>query len=126
MPQAVATRRVLVVDDDRVIRQCIAETLSEEGYEAVTAANGADALALVKAGLPPDLIVLDMRMPVMDGWGFAQAYRELPGPHAPILVITAAHDSLERVVELQAHDVLPKPFDLDQLVRVVRGCLPAG
>ena len=125
MPQAVATRRVLVVDDDRVIRQCIAETLSEEGYEAVTAANGADALELVKGGPPPDLIVLDVRMPVLDGWGFARAYREMPGPHAPILVITAAHDSTERLVELQAEDVLPKPFDLDQLVRAVRSCLGA-
>jgi two-component system chemotaxis response regulator CheY len=123
LPQAVATRRVLVVDDDRVIRQCIAETLSEEGYEAVTAVNGADALDLVKSGPPPDLIVLDMRMPVLDGWGFAREYRALPGPHAPIVVITAAHDSLERLVEVQAVDVLPKPFDLDQLVRSVRSCL---
>ena len=123
MPQAVATRRVLVVDDDRVIRQCIAETLKEEGSEAVTAANGAEALELVKAGQSPDLIVLDMRMPVLDGWGFAREYRAMPGPHAPILVITAAHDSPERLVELQAEDVLPKPFDLDQLVRSVRSCL---
>ena len=123
MPQAVATRRVLVVDDDRVIRECVAETLREEGYEARTAMNGAEALELIEAGPAPDLIVLDMRMPVLDGWGFARAYRARPGPHAPIVVITAAHDSPERLVELQAEDVLPKPFDLDQLVRAVERCL---
>jgi two-component system chemotaxis response regulator CheY len=125
LPQAVATRRVLVVDDDRVIRQCIAETLKEEGYEAATAVNGADALDLIRGGWSPDLVVLDMRMPVLDGWGFAREYRAMPGPHAPILVVTAAHDSLERLVELHAEDVLPKPFDLEQLVRSVRRCLGA-
>jgi CheY-like chemotaxis protein len=114
---------VLVVDDDRVIRECIAETLKEEGFRTATAVNGADALALIERGSAPDLIVLDMRMPVLDGWGFAREYRARPGPHAPIVVITAAHDSLERLTELEAEDVLPKPFDLDHLVRAVRGCL---
>ena len=123
MPQAVGTRRVLVVDDDRVIRQCIAETLGEEGFEAVTASNGAEALELIRQGHAPDLIVLDMRMPVLDGWGFTREYRGMPGPHAPILVITAAHDSLDRLIELQADAVLPKPFDLEQLVRAVRSCV---
>jgi CheY-like chemotaxis protein len=116
---------VLVVDDDRVIRQCIAETLKEEGYQTDTAAHGAEALEQIAAGPPPDVIVLDMRMPVLDGWGFARAYRATPGPHAPILVITAAHDSLDRLVEVRADGVLPKPFDLDQLVRAVEGCFRA-
>ena len=115
-----------MVDDDRVIRQCIAETLAEEGFEAATASNGLEALDVIRSGQSPDLIVLDMRMPVLDGWGFAREYREMPGPHAPILVITAAHDSLDRVVEVQAEGVLPKPFDLEQLVRVVQKCVAAG
>jgi two-component system chemotaxis response regulator CheY len=72
------------------------------------------------------VIVLDMRMPVLDGWGFAREYRATPGPHAPILVITAAHDSLDRLVEVRAEGVLPKPFDLEQLVRAVQGCSGAG
>jgi CheY-like chemotaxis protein len=124
---AVGTRRVLIVDDDRVIRQCIADTLREEGYEALTAGHGAEALALLGDGLGrPDLILLDMRMPVMDGWTFAREYRRTPGPHAPIVVITAAHDALDRTLEIGAEGVLPKPFDLDQIVEVVDRCLAAS
>jgi CheY-like chemotaxis protein len=122
-----ATRRILVVDDDSVIRGYIAETLGDEGYEAATAPNGAVALRLIERDraegrLPPDLILLDMRMPVMDGWTFARAYREMPGPHAPIVVITAAHDALDRANEVGAFGVLPKPFDLDELLDEVERC----
>jgi CheY-like chemotaxis protein len=118
------TRRILIVDDDRVIRQCIADTLREEGYEAVTASHGAEALARLRDEPDrPDVILLDMRMPVMDGWALAREYRRLPGPHAPIVVITAAHDALDRLLEVGAEDVLSKPFDLDQVVAVVGRCL---
>jgi CheY-like chemotaxis protein len=121
------TRRVLIVDDDWVIRHCIAETLREEGYEPLTAAHGAEALAVLRAGAgQPDVILLDMHMPVMDGWAFAQEYRRLPGPHAPIVVITAAHDARERVLEIGADGVLPKPFDLDQVIDAVQRCLEAS
>lgn len=124
---SLGTRRVLIVDDDRVIRQCIAETLREEGYEPITAAHGAEALAKLRDGPgAPDVILLDMRMPVMDGWAFAREYRRLPGPHAPIVVITAAHDALDRVLEIGAEGVLPKPFDLDQVVDAVGRCLAAN
>ncbi len=58
-------------------------------------------------------------MPVMDGWQFARAYRRRPGPHAPIVVVTAARDAAERAAEIQAEDVLPKPFRVDDLLRVV-------
>lgn len=119
--------RVLVVDDDPVISSYIAETLGEEGYDAATASNGRIALGMLErdreAGRPaPDLILLDMRMPEMDGWTFARAYRETPAPHAPILVITAAHDALNRLQEVGAVEVLPKPFDLDQLLDAVERC----
>jgi CheY-like chemotaxis protein len=121
------TRRVLIVDDDRMIRQCIADTLTEEGYEAVTAVHGAEALDRLRDGTgAPDVILLDMRMPVMDGWAFAREYRRLPGPHAPIVVITAAHDALDRMLEVGAEWVLPKPFDLDQVVAAVGRCVSAS
>ena len=55
-------------------------------------------------------------------WAFARAYREMPGPHAPIVVITAAHDALDRMNEIGAFGVLPKPFDLDQLLDEVERC----
>lgn len=110
--------RILVVDDDESILEFIAEALADEGYEVVTAMNGADALA-VSAQPAPDLILLDMRMPVMDGWEFAHTYRRAPGPHAPIVVITAARDAADSAVEIGAEGYLTKPFTLDGLLTLV-------
>ena len=69
-----AAVRVLVVDDDESIRQIVRMCLGDEGYEVFEAANGLDALALLP-DCRPDLILLDLRMPVMDGWEFARRYR---------------------------------------------------
>jgi CheY-like chemotaxis protein len=82
------------------------------------ARGGAVALELVE-GEPPSLILLDMRMPVMDGWTFARAYRARPGPYAPILVLTAARDPETRAAEIQADGCLSKPFDLEDLLNLV-------
>jgi CheY-like chemotaxis protein len=112
------TRPVLVVDDDDGIRDSIDMTLSDEGYQVLTATHGADALTLVDQHLP-SLILLDMRMPVMDGWQFARAYRQRPGPHAPIVVVTAALEAAGRAAEIHADGVLPKPFRLADLLEVV-------
>jgi len=112
------TRPVLVVDDDDGIRDSIDMTLSDEGYQVLTATHGADALTLVDQHLP-SLILLDMRMPVMDGWQFARAYRQRPGPHAPIVVVTAAVEAAGRAAEIHADGVLPKPFRLAELIEVV-------
>src|SRR5262245_17777894 len=81
--------RVLLVDDDESIRQVVSIFLSDEGYEIAGAGNGREALELV-TDFRPDIILLDLRMPVMDGWEFARTYRELPGPHAPIIAFVAA------------------------------------
>src|ERR671933_1253799 len=109
-----APTRVLVVDEDSTIRDVIALALSDAGYEVIEANDGAAALALVRQR-PPDVILLDMRMPIMDGWEFAQAYRHLPGPHAPVIVVTAASDPAERAAEIKADGYLAKPFQLDDL-----------
>lgn len=124
-----AQGRILVVDDDASIRTCVAELLRDEGYEVLCATNGAEALDLLAAaGTPdgtggPDLILLDMNMPALDGRGFAREYRQRPGPHAPILVMTAAPDAAQRAAEIEAHAVLPKPFDIDHALETVRHCL---
>jgi CheY-like chemotaxis protein len=68
---------------------------------------------------PPDVILLDMKMPVMDGWELARVYRQSPGRHAPIVVMTAARDAAQRAAEVAADGHLAKPFDLDDLFRVV-------
>ena len=86
-PSARPDRPVLVVDDDAAIRRVIAAAVAEEGYAVAEAADGAAALALVRAA-PPCLILLDLRMPGMNGWEFARRYRALPGPRAPLVCVT--------------------------------------
>src|SRR5215216_5771091 len=96
---------VLVVDDEQDIREFIALALSMEGYRVSTAENGAVALECL-ARESVDLILLDLRMPVMDGWAFARAYRQQPGPHAPILVLSAALDPASGASEIHAENYL--------------------
>ena len=126
-PQAGRTPRaatILVVDDDAMIRSYVAEILTDEGYQLELARNGREALDLLDrrardGRAQPDLILLDMRMPIMDGWAFAEAYRARPGAHAPIMVVTAAHDAELRASQVGADGVISKPFDLEQLLDAV-------
>ena len=111
--------KILVVEDDASIRSFIELVLYTEGYQVVTAPNGALALDVAGDG-EPDLILLDMRMPVMDGWTFARTYHSRPGPHAPIVVVTAARDARARAAEINADAYLGKPFDLDDLLQMVK------
>ena len=111
-------KRILLIDDDDSIREFVEMALQDEGYEVVSAAHGEAALTAV-ARTRPSLILLDMRMPVMTGWDFAQAYRATPGPHVPIIVVTAAHDPEARAAQIHADDFLAKPFDIDDLLEVV-------
>jgi CheY-like chemotaxis protein len=115
----------LIVDDDESIREFVEVFLSGEGYEVVAAPHGAAALEIVYE-LQPALILLDMRMPIMDGWEFAQAYRASPEPHAPVVVLTAAIDAGEESEEIAADDYVAKPFDLDELLGVVRKHVDGG
>jgi two-component system chemotaxis response regulator CheY len=122
-----ATRNlILIVDDDPGIVGFLQLALSDEGYGVGTAANGRE--ALVKIGeRRPDLILLDMNMPVMDGWEFCERLRER-GPAQggiPIIVMTAARDASKRSREVGAQGYLGKPFDLDQLFQIVASLLPA-
>lgn len=110
---------ILLVDDDESILSTVRLLLTEEGYPVVVAANGKEALQHI-ATQKPSLILLDMKMPIMDGWAFAMAYRDFPGPHAPIVVMTAAHDARQRAAEIAADDVIAKPFDVNRLLDVVR------
>jgi CheY-like chemotaxis protein len=110
--------RVLVVDDEADIRATVADALAEEGYHVAVAENGADALQLARS-FRPQVILLDMKMPVMDGWAFARAYRGTPPPHGRIVVFTAAADAARRAAEANADGILAKPFVLDDLLRTV-------
>jgi CheY-like chemotaxis protein len=108
---------VLVVDDEPDIRATVAAMLEIEGYTVAEAANGADALAAIERNRP-DLILLDMRMPVLDGWGFAEESRRR-GHRIPIVVMTAARDAARWAGEIAATAFVAKPFGYDDLIRAV-------
>jgi CheY-like chemotaxis protein len=113
------------VDDDPSILEAVSTLLEMEGYRIATARNGQEALALVEREPVPHVVLLDMRMPVMNGWDFA---RELHarGIEVPILVMTAARDARSWAAEIGAAGVLPKPFELNHLLaEVERLCGPA-
>jgi two-component system, chemotaxis family, chemotaxis protein CheY len=110
--------RILVVDDDPTILDFVSVALTDEGYEVRTATDGRVALEIIDRW-PPDLILLDMRMPIMDGWEFAQVYIARPGPHAPVVVLTAAEDAAALAAEIHAAGYVAKPFTIDELLRVV-------
>ena len=117
--------RILVVDDDDTIRELISIALGDEGYEVMTAIHGREALERT-VSWSPDVILLDMRMPVMDGWEFTRAYRQGQGPHAPIVVLTAGRDANCSALQLDADAALAKPFELSSLLDLVSrlACVP--
>jgi CheY-like chemotaxis protein len=121
----VPAERILIVDDDESIRQIVHMCLSDEGYQVVEASNGQAALALVE-DFQPSLILLDLRMPVMDGWEFARRYHALPGPHVPIVAFVAALNAEQECADLPTAGILNKPFDLDELLQAVRTQLPVS
>ena len=110
--------RILVVDDDESIRELISLALEEDGMEVVCAPEGESALKLIP-NIKPDLILLDNRMPIMDGREFARRYRELDDHSAALVVLTAVDDPERAAADVGADGYLPKPFDLTDLSAVV-------
>ena len=107
------SKRVLVVDDDLDIRELLAELLEGEGYEVSSAENGQQAL-LQARGNHPDLILLDLLMPVMNGWQFLEQQRIEPSISAvPVIVISAQENDLAVATRLL------KPFDIEDLLAAV-------
>ncbi len=116
-----ASGPVLVVDDDPDIREALADLLIDRGLPVVTAMNGADALQVIRGlAAPPSVVLLDIMMPVMDGYGFLDERRADPALSAiPVAVITAGHGvDHARIGELIP--VLPKPLDVARLMETVR------
>ena len=111
------SRPILVVDDDSSIRETVSEVLNMEGYRVQTARNGLEALRAIE-DRAPRLVLLDMRMPLLDGWGFARALRER-GLDLPIVVMTAARDARRWAQEIGARGYLAKPFELGDLLSAV-------
>ena len=121
---------ILVVEDDDAIRTLVAEVLEDDGYRVREATNGAEALERLREERP-DLIVLDLMMPVMDGWTFVNECRRLRWcGEVPIVVTSASHDlprTAEQLRSLGVRNCLAKPFELDGLLELVeRYAPPAG
>ena len=112
---------LLIVDDDRESRELLAEFLSLKGFVVRSASNGCDALRLL-ANSPtrPDLILLDLQMPVLDGWGFlAQRASDPLISDVPIVIITVSGGVTHEAIEAGAVAVLRKPMEPQTLLRVV-------
>lgn len=113
------SRRVLVVDDESSIRDVLSMALEDEGYDVRTAPNGREALNTLETWLP-HVIVLDLMMPVMDGWTFRSEQRSRGNAaQVPVVVLSAARDVHTHAESLHASEVVPKPFDLEHLLGVV-------
>jgi CheY-like chemotaxis protein len=119
-------RTILVIEDDTGIRESLVECLATEGYLVVPAVNGADGLARLRAGRP-NLVVLDLVMPVMNGAEFLEAVsRETALKDVPVLLMTAALPSPGELLP-RATGYLPKPCELEELLAAVeRHCTPAA
>jgi CheY-like chemotaxis protein len=115
---------VLVVDDDPDILDALSEILEAEGYGVSRARNGQEALDRLDAGRP-DVILLDLMMPVMDGWEFSRRMRERSGEteQPPIIVLSADRNVGARAKEIGAVGHLAKPFELSDLLSMVRGAV---
>jgi len=123
--------RILIVEDEELIRETIALTLDEEGFEVITAADGRKALEIIHAadqpqghGLQLDLIILDLMLPYVNGLDFCRVIRR-EGCSVPILMLSAKGSEMDRVVGLEvgADDYLTKPFGMRELVARCRALL---
>jgi DNA-binding response OmpR family regulator len=114
------TGRVLIVEDEPAVGQVAAAVLIDEGHEVRWVANGRDGLAVL-IEWRPDVIVLDLMMPVMDGRTFRAEQRRLTGPaaRAPVIVLSGAREARAVADEMGAVAAITKPFDLDELVTTV-------
>ncbi len=114
---------ILVVDDDAAAVRPLVMFLELEGFTPVTARNGLEALEYLRGGGDADVILLDLRMPVMDGWGFRREQLRDPAfARIPVVVLSGADG--ERVPEIRAAAVFQKPMQLGELIPVLRDLCP--
>jgi len=111
---------ILVVEDHDAARTALARLLSSTGYDVVEAANGSEALAQLATGPRPDLILLDLMMPVMDGWEFLQRQRrDWHLCTIPTVVVSGVPSHDPRCLEMPVVRLLPKPYTGDQLMAAI-------
>ena len=119
-PSPVAPPSVLIVDDEVRIREVLVELLADEGYTAMAVANGQAALDYLHTHPAPCCIVLDLYMPVMDGWQFHRAQLRTPAlAGIPVIVMSAVAAALQPLAWFQAAGYLQKPFGVDAVLALV-------
>lgn len=112
--------RVLIVEDDLAIREALTEILEDEGYCVAGASNGQEAIQWLRTTAPPCLILLDLMMPVMNGWQFRAEQKQDPAlAPVPVVVISADSDLRTKAASIEAVDFLAKPIELDRLLNTV-------
>ena len=119
--QPAAGRPVLIVDDDHGIRGVLTQILQDEGHSVSTASNGLEALQTLRKSLRPCVILLDLMMPVMNGWEFMnrRSQEEDGISDIPVVVISADQRAREKATAIGAEDCLEKPIDLNRLIDTV-------
>jgi CheY-like chemotaxis protein len=118
-PSAIEHCPVLIVEDDADLREMMAQLLTLEGFHAATVTNGREALDYLRQSPRPDLILLDLMMPVMDGWQFRKEQQADPAiAGVPVVVLTAVDQ--RRAASVNATAFLNKPLDFDRLLQLVR------
>lgn len=113
-------KTILIIEDEKVILHTLKDFLEVEGFDVLIAGNGLVALELLNNTPMPDLLLLDMKMPKMNGWEFAKVYAEKFSERAPIIVATAAVDAEQRARDVNAIDWVEKPFNLDILLEKIK------
>jgi CheY-like chemotaxis protein len=114
------TRHILIVEDDAAIVESLTDALTDEGYTITSARDGVEAMAVLRAGLEPSLILLDWMMPRCDGPCFRrQQQADANLAHIPVVVLTADIAAQQRKAELEASAYLKKPVALDELLRTI-------
>jgi two-component system, chemotaxis family, chemotaxis protein CheY len=113
-------KAVLIVEDEDDLRQMMAQMLAIEGFKAATVSNGREALAYLELGDYPEVILLDLMMPVMDGWEFSRRQQSDPRlKDVPVIVLSALDAG--RAADVRSAAFLKKPLDFDLMLRLVRG-----
>jgi CheY-like chemotaxis protein len=113
-------KQILVVDDDQAIRETLSEVLEDEGYSVASAENGQDAMRYLRQRSPPSLILLDLMMPVMNGWQFRDEQLRDPSlSNIPVVVISADPSVRQRTASIAVDHCIRKPIDLEELLALV-------
>jgi CheY-like chemotaxis protein len=111
---------ILIIEDDADIRDTLAEILEYEGFSVVATASGKEALERLQTGLQPGLILLDLMMPELNGWGVAGQLRQIPAlAGVPVVVVSGVHDIEQQAKSLGAEDSLAKPVEVERLLEII-------